>query len=79
MQLRRDKGLCYYCDDKFSLTHKCPNKHSLLLQVNETDDSHLEHQPLGTVGSSMHAGSELEHHLSFNALKGSHGVGAMCF
>lgn len=26
MQLRREKGLCYFCDDKFTFNHKCPNR-----------------------------------------------------
>lgn len=37
MQLRKEKGLCYFCDDKFSFTHKCPNKHLMLLQVDDGD------------------------------------------
>lgn len=35
MQLRREKGLCYTCDEKFSLTHKCPNKHYYVLQMDD--------------------------------------------
>nr|KYP48653.1 Transposon Ty3-I Gag-Pol polyprotein [Cajanus cajan] len=31
MQLRREKGLCYFCDDKFTFNHKCPNRQYLLL------------------------------------------------
>ena len=26
MQLRREKGLCYFCDDKFTFNHKCPQQ-----------------------------------------------------
>jgi len=25
MQFRGEKGLCYFCDEKFSFSHKCPN------------------------------------------------------
>lgn len=32
MQIRKSKGLCFTCDDKYSPTHKCPNKKLLLLQ-----------------------------------------------
>lgn len=35
MQLRRAKGLCFNCDEKYSPTHKCPNKRLLLLQWGE--------------------------------------------
>ena len=44
MQLRREKCLCYFCDEKFSFNHKCPNRQLLLLQ-SETDDAKLELQP----------------------------------
>lgn len=43
IQVRKDKVLCYYCDEKFSFTHNCPNKHLLLLQVDE--DTHDEPEP----------------------------------
>jgi len=29
MQLRREKGLCFTCDEKFTLSHRCPNKQYL--------------------------------------------------
>lgn len=35
MQLRRDKGLCYACDEKFSWNHCCPNRQYLLFQSKE--------------------------------------------
>lgn len=35
MQLRRAKGLCFNCDEKFSPSHRCPNKRLLLLQWDE--------------------------------------------
>nr|KYP38561.1 hypothetical protein KK1_040187 [Cajanus cajan] len=31
MQLRREKGLCFTCDEKFSPTHRCSNKQYMLL------------------------------------------------
>lgn len=36
MKLRREKGLCYTCDEKFTLNHKFPNKHYYALQMDET-------------------------------------------
>ncbi|KAI5400232.1 hypothetical protein KIW84_065234 [Lathyrus oleraceus] len=41
MQLRRDKGLFYYCDDKFSYNHKCPNHHYFFFQIEEDDNNQL--------------------------------------
>ncbi|MCH95963.1 hypothetical protein A2U01_0016946, partial [Trifolium medium] len=64
MQLRRAKGLCYYCDAQFSMSHKCPNKHLYLLQVDEGDnrDSELENHDI----TATEPPDEIEHHLSFN-------------
>lgn len=31
MQARRDKGLCYRCDEKYSPGHRCKNKELWLL------------------------------------------------
>lgn len=42
MQLRREKGLCYYCDEKFSPTHKFPNNHMLLLQTDDFEENPIE-------------------------------------
>ena len=35
MQLKREKGLCYFCDEKFSFNHKCPNLQLYFLQLVE--------------------------------------------
>lgn len=79
MQLRREKGLCYYCDEKFSITHKCPNRHYYLLQM-EDDELNLQPEPPDLYGASeIDLTGEIEHHLSLNALNGSHGAGTMRF
>ncbi|MCH98212.1 hypothetical protein A2U01_0019212, partial [Trifolium medium] len=39
IQLRREKNLCYFCDEKFSPAHKCPNRQVMLLQLTNEDDS----------------------------------------
>lgn len=36
MQVRKAKGLCFTCDDKYSPTHNCLNKLLLLLQWDDT-------------------------------------------
>nr|KYP38939.1 hypothetical protein KK1_039771 [Cajanus cajan] len=78
MQLRREKGLCFTYDDKFSPSHKCPNKQYLLLQVDDEDRMELLPDPPDNSGS--HTSPLLqEHHLSYNALKGSPGLGIMQF
>ena len=78
VQHQREKGLCFNCDEKYSPGHKCPNKQYLFLQIVEDENVIIEPEPpdhnkhLDTIDS-------LEHHLSFNALKGSTGVGTMRF
>lgn len=37
MQLRREKGLCFPCDEKFTWNHKCPNRQLMILQVDDDD------------------------------------------
>ena len=51
MQLRRDKGLCYFCDDKFSFTHKCPNKRLLMLHIDEDNDLDSETKSPKSLGA----------------------------
>jgi len=40
---RRKQGLCYYCDDKYSLGHKC--KEPKFFQIDATDHSSSEEAP----------------------------------
>ena len=37
MQDRRDKGICYRCDEKFFIGHRCKNKQLHVLLVEEDD------------------------------------------
>ncbi|XP_058746820.1 uncharacterized protein LOC131619773 [Vicia villosa] len=59
IQLRRDKGLCFYFD--------------------ETDNASLENDPPDQTEITPVTEDDTEHHLSFNALKGSHGAGTLRF
>ena len=77
MQLRREKGLCYFCDEKFSFTHKCPNRQLLFLQLEEeSEDSTKSQVQLQIVSDSE---QNIDHHLSLNALKGGIGIGTTRF
>ncbi|GAV65825.1 hypothetical protein CFOL_v3_09339, partial [Cephalotus follicularis] len=38
LKIRKDKGLCYNCDEKFRPGHKCKSKYFLLLVNNEEVD-----------------------------------------
>ena len=73
MQLRRDKGLCFTCDEKYSLNHRCPNKHMMVFETEE-DEGPMVEEPespasIETVEQTMEP-EESSHHLSFNALRG---------
>lgn len=77
MQLRREKGLFYFCDEKFSFNHKCPNRQCFVLQLGDEDAEK-------SVNESKVIIEEREpviddHHLSLNALKGGLGVGTIKF
>ncbi|MCH79841.1 retrotransposon protein, partial [Trifolium medium] len=81
MQLRRDKGLCYWCDEKFSFTHKCPNRQLMLLHYDDTDEIpeiDTGTQPPDLTTNSL-ATNFPEHHLSFNAMKGTSHMGILRF
>jgi len=78
MQLRREKGLCFTCDEKFSSSHRCPNKQYLFLQLEDEENVDIQPEPpdISDLVDHLHV---QEHHLSYNALKGSFGVGTMRF
>lgn len=78
MQVRRDKGLCYYCDDKFSFQHRCPNKKSFLLQLDDISPDDPDPKPPDNVPIDA-AMPTPDHHSSLNAMKGSNGVGTLRF
>ncbi|XP_016182574.1 uncharacterized protein LOC107624629 [Arachis ipaensis] len=77
IQIRREKGLCFWCDEKFSASHKCANKHLMLLQLAGEDDPALD--DLGELVQSESAILEqleqdvVAHHLSYNAMHGTKG------
>jgi hypothetical protein len=81
MQLRRDKGMCYWCDEKFSFTHKCPNRQLMLLHYDDPDEDQvldiLTQTPEITTNS--HTTNLPEHHLSLNAMKGTSNMGVLRF
>ncbi|PNX69221.1 hypothetical protein L195_g056598, partial [Trifolium pratense] len=89
MQLRREKGQCFTCNDKFSYTHKCPNRQYLYFfgddapPIDDTtelpDLSQLTIEPPPNLELTEDTTSQPGHHLSFNALHGEPGVGTMRF
>lgn len=78
MQIRKAKGLCFNCDEKYSPQHKCPNKRLLLLSW---DDQHNEESELPILLEPDNT-EELErslHSLSLNAMHSMASTGTMRF
>jgi len=69
-QLRREKGLCFWCDEKFTPNHRCPNKHFMLYQLEppEEDEANPEENVLPQLEHQV-----LQHHLSYNTMHGTSG------
>lgn len=42
---RRAKGLCYYCDDKFTLGHQCKNPRSFMIVGEDQVEEDYEEPP----------------------------------
>ncbi|GMJ02876.1 hypothetical protein HRI_003956800 [Hibiscus trionum] len=66
MQLRRDKGLCFYCDEKFTPGHKCKTPQLFLLDDGGKDTI----PPAETDGDIDHEESTEQPWVSFNTLAG---------
>jgi len=79
VQLRREKGLCFTCDEKYSLSHHCPNKQYLWLHGEEEAASVDLPNANNAREDNPEPLPQSEPHLSFNALKGSDGVATMRF
>jgi len=79
VQLRREKGLCFTCDEKYSLSHRCPNKQYLWLHLDEEDFATNSTLSDSVSEDNIEPQPPPEPHLSFNALKGSHGLATMRF
>lgn len=72
MQLRTDKGLCYWCDEKFSFSHKFPNKQLMMLQYEEEEES--------SDGEKYKIQNQCEKlHLSLKTMKGANNLGGLRF
>ena len=82
MQLRREKGLRFICDDKFTWNHKCRNKQALLLMTSPDDYDFspllMESAEEKLDDTSLHQ-EITDPHLSLNAYHGSNGVATIRF
>jgi hypothetical protein len=78
MQLRREKGMCFFCDERFSNIHRCPNWRLMMLQLTSGEDEKIDSDP--TIEDPIsQVEEEIQHHLSLNAMKGQSGMGIIRF
>ncbi|KAJ0101884.1 hypothetical protein Patl1_05728 [Pistacia atlantica] len=75
MKERRDKGLCYNCDDKWGLGHKCKSAWLFIMECDESSDDELPKFEVADVSASKSKEEtpivELEPRISIHALFGS--------
>lgn len=74
--LRREKNLCYFCDEEFSLSHRCPSRQVMLLQLE--DEEEIQSDSIAGGVEEEKTGLD-NHHLSLNTMKGFNGVGTIRF
>jgi len=70
IQFHREKGICFTCDEKYSPTHGCANKHYFLFQC----EDEIPPEPDPNVQSQQIIQNQSEEfdqtpHLSYNAMK----------
>ncbi|XP_070052255.1 uncharacterized protein [Nicotiana tomentosiformis] len=83
LQGRREKRLCYYCDERYSASHKCKNLPQLLLLTEEHDTTtqlpelQLSDEALAEELQCL----EVQEHssISFHALAGGHAPNTLRF
>lgn len=54
---RSDRGLCYYCDDKFAPRHKCRTPCLFMIEASYEDDEVLDEESqkaLEDIASDLH-------------------------
>nr|KYP73578.1 hypothetical protein KK1_006221 [Cajanus cajan] len=80
MQIRRDRGLCYTCDEKFTPSHRCPNRQFLfLLQEDDMPPNPLPLIPCDDYVPIVEESVAEFHHLSHSAFHGASGPGTLRF
>jgi hypothetical protein len=80
MQLRREKGLCYYCHDKFSHQNRCPNKHLMLLQLDDNEELDPDSDSIFDLVVVCEGDVDtVNHHLSLNEMKDFTSIGTLRF
>ena len=80
MQVRRDRGLCYTCDEKFSPGHRCPNRQFLFLLHDDDPPSDASSSSFPDVSVPIVEETVAQyHHLSHCAFHGASGPSTLRF
>jgi hypothetical protein len=83
MKERRDRGLCYYCDDRWQPGHKCKSPRLYLLSGLElpfevpSDDVHYDSNEVVEPVPEFEVAECKDPEISLNAIAGSLGVKCM--
>ncbi|KAG8378561.1 hypothetical protein BUALT_Bualt08G0149700 [Buddleja alternifolia] len=76
MEEKRAKGLCFFCDDKYTFGHVCSKKRQLfLMEVGEEDDEGRSEEEEGEVNHKEQDGEEdtsTDFHVFVHAMSGVH-------
>ncbi|KAK6127658.1 hypothetical protein DH2020_038574 [Rehmannia glutinosa] len=77
MAARREKGLCYNCDEAFTFGHRCKNRITYMIMTEEEELSYLQdHVELeDSVGNQAADMEEIQ--MSLNAITGEDGITTM--
>ncbi|XP_028775639.1 uncharacterized protein LOC114732519 [Neltuma alba] len=78
MAIRREKGLCYTCDEKFSPAHRCANKQFMVMFCEESDSPSTT-ESATVLEAEPHDDAPTIHHLSLHAFQGHRGTATIRF
>lgn len=67
MMIRKEKGLCYTYDAKFTPTHKCPNRQYMLIECQEDDGNEERVEDGDETNENTEQEELIVHHLSLHA------------
>ncbi|KAK6118017.1 hypothetical protein DH2020_048242 [Rehmannia glutinosa] len=77
MAARREKGLCYNCDEPFPVGHRCKNRITYMIMTEEEELSYLEDVSISEGGVGLLSAQMEEIQMSLNAIAGEDGLTTM--
>ncbi|KAK6121452.1 hypothetical protein DH2020_044798 [Rehmannia glutinosa] len=77
MAARRENGLCYNCDETFTLGHRCKNRVTYMIMTEDEELSYLQHHSTIETEEAPNPIPMEEVQMSLNAITGEDGVTTM--